>query len=267
MTLQTIYFVHLSDTHLGPTPGYANHGSVALPPSQRLVDRINQLPLEPDFVVHTGDITADPHPASYALARETFSGLRVPIYYVRGNHDAASDIKEYMDMGPKEDYSADKDRLTYVFESKGFRFLVLDTQGPLESQPQGQLSAEQMSLLRQEATTAGPPLVIFMHHPVLPLDSPWMDTNMLIINGEEVHNAILRARQRVRGVFFGHIHQSIQTIRDGILYVSAASTMLQLTSWPTDDFVGHLEDEQPGFNFVRLMPQQTVIRQHRFPQP
>lgn len=267
MTVQIVYFVHISDTHLGPTPGHANHGMIALPAAQRLVDRINQLPFLPDFVVHTGDITADPHPASYALARETLSQLRMPIYYVRGNHDTASDIKEYMAMGPKEDLSADIDHLTYAFELKGFRFLVLDTHGPPDNQPQGYLSEEQMKLLRKEATATGPPLVICLHHPVLPMDSPWMDANMLIINGEAVHNALLPARERVRGVFFGHIHQSTQTFRDGILYVAAASSFAQFTSWPSDEIVQHVEDEQPAFNFVRLMPRQTMIRQHRFPQP
>lgn len=267
MTVQTVYFVQISDTHLGPTPGYANHGSLPLPAAQRLVDRINQLPHKPDFVVHTGDITADPQPASYALARETFSHLNMPIYYVRGNHDAASDIKESMAMGPREDLNTGKDRLTYLFETKGFRFLVLDTQGPPQTQPQGILPPQQMKLLRNETSAAGPPLVVFLHHPILPMDSPWMDANMLVINGEEVHEILSAAQREVRGVFFGHIHQSTQTLRDGILYVAAASSFTQFSSWPSDEDVYHIDDEQPGFNFVRLLPQQTMIRQHRYPQP
>ncbi len=267
MTNQTIYFIHISDTHIGPTPGYANYGSFALPAAQRLVERLNQLPFKPDFVVHTGDITADPHPAAYALARKTFSGLRMPIYCVRGNHDAASDIKEYMVMGPREDLNADSEHLTYAFETKGHRFLVLDTNGPPDRQPQGYLSEEQLVLLRREVTTGTQPLVLFLHHPVLRMDSPWMDANMLIINRSEIHKALLLARDRLRGVFFGHIHQSTQTLRDGILYVAAGSSFAQFASWPNDEDVRHLDDEQPAYNFVRLMPKQIMIRQHRFPFP
>lgn len=267
MTNQTVYFVQISDSHLGPSPGFAGHGSLALPAVQRLVDIINQLPFKPDFIVHTGDITNDPHPASYALARETFSRLRAPVYYVRGNHDDASDIKKYMAMGPNQDLATDKEHLTYGFELKGVRFLVLDTQGPPQSQPQGYLSTEQMKLLRREATTDGPPLVVFLHHPVLPMDSPWMDANMLVMNGQEVHDALLPARHRIRGVFHGHTHQSTQTLQDGILYVAAASSLSQFSSWPDDEDVQHIADEQPGFNFVRLMARQTMIRQHRYPQP
>lgn len=170
-------------------------------------------------------------------------------------------------MGPKSELHGGDDRLVYAFEMKGFRFLVLDSKGFPESDPQGYLPEAQLIMLQKEIAAAGPPLVIFMHHPVLPMDSPWMDANMLIVNGEEIHKALRTAQDRVRAVFFGHIHQSIQTMRDGILYVAAASSFLQFSSWPTDETVHHLEDEQPGFNFVRLMPQQTMIRQHRFPQP
>lgn len=267
MTLETVYFAHISDSHIGPSPGYANHGIVSLPAAQRLVDRLNQLPFKPDFVVHTGDITADPHPQAYTLARETFAALRVPLYYVRGNHDAAPDIREYMTMGVHEILSHDSERLVYRFDHKGYRFLVLDSYGPPDQQPLGYLPEEQLDLVRREITSGGSPLVIFMHHPVLPMDSPWMDANMPLINGEEVHQVLRLAQDRLRGVFLGHIHQSTQNLRDGILYVAAASSFSQFTSWPNDELVQHLEDEQPGFNFVRLLPQQTMIRQHRFPLP
>lgn len=267
MSDSTLYFVQISDTHIGPTPGHARHGFFSVPALQRLVDRINHLPQMPDFVIHTGDIADDPHPSSYAQAREILSRLHMPIYYVRGNHDSASDIKSYLDMGPLEDLSAAENRLTYKFELKGFRFLVLDTQGPPQSQPQGYLSEDQLKILREEATPTGPPLVVFLHHPVLRMDSPWMDANMLVMNGNDVHEALSNARNRLRGVFLGHIHQSTQTTRDGVLYVAAPSSFLQLTSWPSDITVGFEENEQPGFNFVRLLPEQTMIRQHRFPRP
>jgi Icc protein len=124
-----------------------------------------------------------------------------------------------------------------------------------------------MALLRMEVTASDDPLVVFLHHPVLPMDSPWMDANMLITNGEAVHQALLTISDRLLGVFLGHIHQSTQTLRDGILYTAGPSSFTQFSSYPNDEMVGHVEDEQPGFNFVRLMPGQVMVRQHRFPQP
>ncbi len=84
----------------------------------------------------------------------------MPIYYVNGNHDAAQDIKRYLPMGPRQELTADPDLLSYAFELKGYRFLVLDARGPREIDPQGFLSAEQMEIVHHEAHSGGPPLVI-----------------------------------------------------------------------------------------------------------
>jgi len=263
VTTEPVYFVQISDTHFGPTPGYARHGKVALPAAQLLVDTINQLPFAPDFVIHTGDVVTAPDPASYALAAETLGQLRMPCYYVCGNHDDPADIESFMTMGSKQDLVVDSETLSYAFEVKGVRFLVFDTHGPAAIDPHGVLSETQLTILRRETETDGLPLVIFWHHPMLPMDSPWMDQNMLTTNGEEVHELLRAAGERLRGVFYGHIHQSLQTIRDGILYVAAGSSFAQFSSWPNDERVSVMAEEPPAFHFVRVLPQQLMIRQHR----
>lgn len=264
---ETVYFVHISDTHFGPEVGHSRHGHMPLPCAQRLVDVINRLPVAPDFVIHTGDVADNPHPAAYALAAETFAALKVPIYFVNGNHDTAADIRKHLAMGPKEDLTGDLDVLSYVFELKGFRFLVLDAHGPREIDPHGILSPEQMAIVRREAAADGPPLVIFVHFPVWPLDSPWMDRNMLILNGEEFHRTLLPARERLRAVFHGHVHNSMQTLRDGIAYIAVGSSFSQLTAWPNEQTVGHNAPARPGYNFVHLNAGQTIVHQHTFPRP
>jgi Icc protein len=267
LAIETVYFVHISDTHFGPTGGFSMHGNVPLTCAQRLVDLINSLPVQPDFVIHTGDVVSDPDPNAYAIAAKTLSALRVPVYYVCGNHDTAQDIRKYMEMGPKEDVSRDLGQLSYVFERKGYRFLVLDACGPPEIDPHGYLAQEQMAILEAEAEPAGPPLVIFIHFPPLPMDSPWMDGNMLIMNGQDLHEALRPAAKRLRGVFYGHVHQSMQIFRDGIQYVAVGSSFSQFTAWPNDETTGYAADARPAFNFVHLLPQQTIVHQHDFPRP
>lgn len=264
---EPLYFVHISDTHIGPDAGFSRHGHVALPCAQRLVDVINSLPAPPDFVVHTGDVVADPHPDSFRLAARTFSKLRAPVYYVNGNHDAARDIVTYLPMGPREDLAGDPDVLSYRFDLKGYRFLVLDARGPQEIDPHGLLSEAQLAIVRAEAQPEGPPLVVFIHFPALPLNSIWMDEHMLILNGEAFHQALLPARERLRGVFHGHVHQSMQTLRDGICYVSCGSAFSQFTAWPLETKTGYDVHALPAYNFVHLLPRQTLVHQHTFPRP
>jgi Icc protein len=267
MSDASVFFVQISDTHFGPTADYARHGHFPLPCARRVVEVINNLPVRPDFVVHTGDVVTDPHPAAYRLAADTFSRLNVPIYYVNGNHDTAADIQRYLDMGPKDEAGRNPERLSYTFEVKGHRFLVLDARGPTDIDPQGYLAESQLDLVAQEAQPDGMPLTIFIHYPALPLNSIWMDENMLIVNGERLHQALRPAVDRLCGVFHGHVHQHMQTVRDGIVYVSVASVFSQFAAWPNDADIRHDPDHQPGFNFVHLLPEQMIVHQHTFPRP
>ena len=262
--MSPVYFIHLSDTHFGPTPEYARQGHRSHPYARHVVEMINRLPVRPDFVMHTGDVTTHPTPEAYALAAEVFSALEVPIYYATGNHDTSADIHRYLTMGPKEDCQPDTDTLSYTFSVRGHRFLVLDARGPDEIDPRGLLSPQQLDVLRAEATPDGPPLTIFTHYPAVRLNSPWMDANMLIYNGEAMHQALLPARGRLRGVFFGHIHNSTQILRDGILYCAVASTFAGFTTWPNEEMINADHDAMPAFNFVQLLPDQTIIQQRPF---
>ncbi|MBK8985408.1 MAG: metallophosphoesterase [Chloroflexi bacterium] len=266
--MSPVYFVHLSDTHIGPTAVSPDqHGVYPWPCANRLVDIINDLPVRPDFVIHTGDVAYAPDPAAYELAAATFVRLNVPIYYVNGNHDAAHLINAHLPMGPKMDVSGDPNTVSYTFDVKGECFLVLDTRGPDEIDPQGWLSETQLAAARAEAQPGGRPLTIFMHHPIWPLNAEWMDAHMLVQNGRLLHNLLLPARGRLRGVFHGHVHQPMQTVRDGILYSSAASAYTQFAAWPGDMTVRHAFDDDPGYAFVHLLPGQTIIHQHTFARP
>lgn len=262
--MESVYFVHLSDTHFGPTADYSRQGHRSLPYARLVIDMINRLPTRPDFVIHTGDVATHPTDAAYRLAAETFAALNYPVYYCTGNHDRSADIRRTMKMGPKTDCRPGTDILSYTFEVRGERFLVLDARGPDQIDPHGLLSPLQLEILREEATPDGPPLTIFTHYPALRLNSPWMDANMLIFNGEEMHRTLLPARNRLRAVFYGHIHNSTQTIRDGILYCAAASTFAGFTAWPNEEMIRADHDAMPAFNFVQCLPEQTIIQQRSF---
>lgn len=264
---ESVYFVHVSDTHFGPTVEYGRDHHLSYPCAVKLVEVINSLPMRPDFVVHTGDVTTNPDEAAYALAQDVFAGLQVPCYFVTGNHDLARLIRQYLPMGPLTWLVDDPNVLCYRFEVKGYRFLVLDGRAPDHLDPHGLLSEAQLDIVQQEATADGPPLTVFVHFPVWPLNSPWMDANMLILNGDRLHEALLPARKRLRGVFHGHVHQSMQTTRDGIVYTAVPSTYSQFTAWPTDLTAGHDPDYPPAFNIVQLLPEQTIVRQHVFVRP
>ncbi|MBE2221518.1 MAG: metallophosphoesterase [Anaerolineae bacterium] len=266
--MEPLYFVHISDTHIGPTAVFRDRHNISpYPCAEKLVDIINNLETRPDFVIHTGDVVYDPDPAAFAVAAELFSRLNVPIYYVNGNHDGKGMLASYLPMGSKTDLSNDPDTLSYAFEVKGERFVVVDARGPDEIDPQGLFSEAQLEVVRSEAQPDGPPLTIFMHYPALPMNSGGMDREMLVQNGRSFHNLLLPAKERLRGVFHGHVHQNMQVMHDGIFYASIVSAYSQFVAWPHDETVQHDFEHEPGYGFVHLLDGQMIVHQHTFPRP
>src|SRR5512135_479930 len=152
MKADRLRFVHISDTHIGASRDFSLYGVRPFPCLWRIVEAINGLTPQPDFVIHTGDIVAAPSTESYRLAAEVFSKVKAPLYFVTGNHDTASDIHRFLPSGSREDLQRTPDVLSYTFTMKGIRFLTLDARGPDSIDPHGILSDEQLDHARRIAS-------------------------------------------------------------------------------------------------------------------
>jgi 3',5'-cyclic-AMP phosphodiesterase len=267
MERDAVVFALISDTHIGPTQDYERHGFAPYPCARRLVEVLNDLRFDLDFIVHAGDVVTEPDEASYLLAAETFAPLRRPTYYVAGNHDRAIDMRRHLTMGPRRDLTDDPALLAYAFDVRGQRFVVVDACGPAEVDPNGVLSPTQLAVLDRELCADGPPLALFCHFPPLDLGIPWIDETMLIINGWELHRRLVVALPRLQGVFIGHIHQALTFHRDGVHYSAAPSAFAQLGGDVSDNVPRVDGDGPPGFAIVRIDARQTVVRYHAFARP
>lgn len=256
-------FVHFTDTHIGSTPDFARYDHPSLPCLERLIDVLNGLPEPPEFLIHTGDISHNQSPESYALAAETLARFQMPVYYVNGNHDLPGMIRQYLHAPahPSGDLDAPLD---YTFDVKGERFLVLDAQNPAVKDPAGLLRESQLAYAREVVADDSRPLTVLLHYLPFPLSSPWLDEHMLIQNGEALHAILKPARDRIRGVFFGHMHRSCQIQRDGILYSCAASTFVQYAWRPWDELPEVDHDYPPSYNYVQYFRDQVVVHQYTF---
>ncbi len=260
MPEQHLTFVHISDTHIGTDPEYGKqHTPHSTQEGARaLVKAVNALPFNVDFILHTGDVVYDPVPEAYLTARDIMSELVRPVYYLSGNHDAGIELQRIL-LGRSELLSP----FYYTFDANGFQIIALDSNGPAEI-PRGNVVPQQMEWLDAICSAHDDrPLVVAVHHNALPVGSPWLDDYMRITNGEALHQILLKAKDRLRGVFFGHVHQNIQMYQDGILYTSALSSWNQFNSWPgSTDTVA--DNDNPGFNVVSLTSTQTFIRRWSF---
>lgn len=269
-----LHFVHISDTHIlpeGRKPDYSDIPAdlelytrqvLALPYSptqaaEALVRQINQLPVPVDFVVHTGDIMNDPPAASdYEYIRSLFADCKYPVYYAPGNHDRVSAMQRV--LCGREDGNFD-----HELELHGVQFVFLDSNG---SNPPHSGWLEDSQLARLETICAADddrPLVVILHHHPLAIGVPWLD-ELRLLNGEALHQVLLKARDRLRGVFGGHIHHGVNIVQDGILYSSAPSAYCQFYGWPGAQITSLEDGARPGLNLVTITKDRTFVRCHRY---
>jgi Icc protein len=82
-------FAQISDSHIGFKKA-ANQdvtGTLKL-----ALDKINRLPVTPDLLLHTGDISHSSGAAEFDTAQQLIQGVKTgQVFYVPGEHDTATD--------------------------------------------------------------------------------------------------------------------------------------------------------------------------------
>jgi 3',5'-cyclic-AMP phosphodiesterase len=265
----TLRFVHLSDTHIHADPAFGAESERAARPhstqagARALVAAVNNLPFQPDFILHTGDVVYDPDEAAYVVAREILHPLKAPVYYIPGNHDDAAMLQRIIiGQEPRIPYD-------YEFEVNGVQIAIVDSNQPYNAEtPSSRLTDAQIARLNTLASAPDDrPLIVATHHNVLPIGSPWWDDFMRMKNGEEFHMALLAAQPRLLVVLHGHVHMQTQITRDGITYSSVLSSWYQLSAEAGQDETVIDRTPLPSFNICTVVGRKMFIRQQTFIVP
>jgi Icc protein len=258
-----MYFVQISDTHFGQDGHYEVRGVNTANNAMALVQAVNSLPINPEFIIHTGDVVDSPSNDAYGMASRVLSQLHAPLYHLPGNHDSSLMQRNSLKMSSVDRW-LDDTSMTYAFERSGVKFIVLDGRGPDSIDPQGLMPDASLEFCKEELVTTKGAAVIFQHFPALPLRCAWIDRKMLLQNGEELHMLLSGFRDKILGVFHGHIHQSMQHVRDGILYISAPSSVYQLHAFPGDEEPNRDDLGVRSFNLVHVSQRGMLVRQHAY---
>ena len=258
-------FLHISDTHISADPEYGPHWlrkPLAQPNLgvESLLEAINRLPFAVDFILHTGDVCAEPEAEDYHLARELLDRLEQPLYLLPGNHDSARMTREMLADGERRQVLGDDHKII-----NGHHLITVDISGaddPLTpTLPDGQI--DHFAAQLNEAQEG--PILVAAHHPFLPTGVPWIDDEARIQNGERLHELLVARRERVAGVFFGHIHQVATSYSDGITYNCCPSTWFNFTGYPGMESADADLDTPGGFNLVMIRENRSFVRRYSLP--
>ncbi len=258
-------FLHISDTHISGNPDYRPPWlpqSVPHPNRgiENLLKAIELLPFEIDFILHTGDVCAEPRPADYHCARDWLMQFPQPLYLLPGNHDSTELMLDILHDGTRLIVLRD----AHV-QLSGYHLVTVDTNGAGDSHAPNLREDQFESFAQNLEATAGQPVIVGVHHPLIETDIPWIDENMRVQNGARLQHLLRQHSSNLAGVFHGHIHQATNSFADGVLYVSCQSTWSNLAAYP-----GLREDEADtltagGFNLVMLRGNRLFVRRYSLP--
>ena len=131
---------------------------------------------------------------------------------------------------------------------------MLDSQVP--GKVGGQLGADQLSLLESalgHAQSEGLNTLVCLHHHPIKIDCGWLDEQ--IVEDAPEFFAILDAHSGVKAVLWGHIHQEVHVLRNGVALLGSPSTCVQFTPG-TELFKA--DDLAPGYRWLNLNPDGSI---------
>lgn len=207
-------FVQISDSHIGFNRA-ANHDVTGT--LKVAIDKINNLSVQPDLLLHTGDVTQSSKPAEFDTAEQIIRGAGVgQSFYVPGEHDTASDDGVlYRERFGKNTLGGG----WYSFNHKGVHFVGLNN--VLQIDAMGKLGQEQLSWLKSDLSTlsSSTPIVIFAHIPLWMVYPQW---GWGTEDGAEALSYLKRFGSVT--VLNGHIHQVVQKVEGNVAFHTATST-------------------------------------------
>ncbi len=209
-------FAQISDSHMGfnkpANPDVAGTLKVA-------VDKINALSIQPEFLLHTGDISHLAKPEEFDTVDQILKGaVAKDVFFVPGEHDVIGDDgQQYRDRYGK----GTKGEGWYSFDKKGVHFVGLVNVVNLKAGGLGNLGSEQLEWLEDDVKElkASTPIVVFAHIPLWSVYPEWgwgTDDSAQALGYLKRFGSV--------SVLNGHIHQIMQKVEGNVTFHTAMST-------------------------------------------
>lgn len=247
-------FVQISDSHMGFNKP-ANPDVVST--LQAAIQKINALPVVPEFILHTGDISHLSKPEQFDTVQQILHSANVKeAFFVPGEHDVLDDDgKSYRErFAPKTSGAG-----WYSFDKKGVHFIGLVNVMNLKAGGLGTLGTEQLEWLDDDTRhlSKSTPIVVFAH---IPLWNVYPDWGW----GTEDSAQALSLLKRLSSVTVlnGHIHQVMQKIEGNVTFHTAASTAFPQPQPGTAPFPGPMKVPEAQLRQLLGLTDVNFVRRH-----
>ena len=213
-------FIQITDSHLLEGGNIKLHNIPINEIHFKIFSELKKIETEIEFILVTGDISENGSDESYLNAREIFSSLNKPTYWIAGNHD---NLKAIHWFNNQTNIRSEKS-----FTVNGIHFILLNSvaiSSDGKNRSRGVLSISELNFLKLELEqNATKQIVVALHHP--PIKSgTWKDDRMLE-NAEEFFE-VINQFNNVKLVLYGHQHQVNETTIGGTKFYSPPAASFQ----------------------------------------
>ena len=233
-----INLLQVTDTHLFATAEQDLLGVKTQLSYCQVIDAILENQQLFDAVLATGDISQDNSVASYQYFSMHIKRLGKPCYWLPGNHDNIPLMAEALQS---QGILADKYKVV-----GDWHIILLDSQ--LTGSPAGYLSPTQLALLDSQLSRhPDKHALVVLHHNVYPVGCQWLDQH--ILRNPKEFLAVLAKHPQAKHVLFGHVHQQVDKVYDGVTFMASPSTCFQFKPGCAE-FT--LDAQAPGWRYLQL---------------
>jgi Icc protein len=215
-----LFFMQISDSHIGFDKAANNDVTATL---RAAIAKINALEVQPEFLLHTGDITQLSKPSEFDTADQVLREARAnKTFFVPGEHDVSVDGgASYLDRYGKGTQRGRVGGGWYSFDHSGVHFIGLVNVLNLKAGGLGSLGAEQLEWIEKDVKhlSSSTPIVVFAH---VPLWSVYPEWGWGTDDGAQALGYLKRFGSVT--VLNGHIHQTMQKVEGNVAFHTALST-------------------------------------------
>lgn len=244
----TVRLLHLTDLHLFADADAEIRGVRTRDTFERVLAAIDARFNEANGLIITGDLTHDEQLETYQFLRERLTRWLPKLRVVPGNHDDRALLRSIF----SDRVASCGERIVFDDDANGWRLIGLDSHVP--GKLHGELGAAQLGWVADELS-AHPdlPTCLFLHHPPVMVHSKWLD-RIGLIDAREFHAAVQPFPQ-LRAVVFGHIHQELTVVENGVLFSATPSTGVQFR--PETEAL-EVDSQPSGYRVLDLEPDGTI---------
>lgn len=233
-----VRLLQITDTHLFADSKKELLGIKTVDSYHAVVKHAHKYVGECAAVLCTGDLSQDHSEHSYHVFSERIKTLKMPCYWLPGNHDVqAVMLPALLQQGVAQ---------AKQIVSEHWQIILLDSQVP--GVPHGFLSESQLLFLQDKLQQYPEKhTLIAVHHHVFPVGSAWLDQH--ILKNNEQFLAVIKNEANVKAVLSGHVHQTFDELKNGVRFLTSPSTCVQFKP-SNNEFA--LDDSAPGYRHLIL---------------